>query len=100
VALLSPVSNAEVNNTWIVASTPPGFFYVAVGSLGKNCVLIFIFLPALLEEVICIRGIVLSLIYRTQWNHEELLHSVCMSRMDSQSSRMQASSDNCLSATE
>jgi hypothetical protein len=96
VALLSPVSNAEVNNTWIVASTPPGFFMSQWDGSGKT-VLIFIFLPALLEEVICIRlGIVLSLIYRTQWNRKELWQSACRSRMDSQSSRMQVSSDNCI----
>jgi len=43
VALLSPVSNAEVNNTWIVASTPPGFFLCRSGkSREKLCVDIYI----------------------------------------------------------
>jgi hypothetical protein len=102
VALLSPVSNAKVNNTrtWIVASTPPGFFMSQWEGSGKLS-WYFFFLPALLEEVVCIRlCIVLSLIYRTQCNHEELLQSACRSRMDSHSSRMQVSSENCLSATE
>jgi hypothetical protein len=72
VVVLSFVSNAEVNNTGIVASTPPCFFMSQWEGSGKN-VLIFIFLPPLLEEVICIRlGIVLLLIYGARWNHEEL----------------------------
>lgn len=42
VALLSPVCNAEVNNTWIVASTPPGFFMSQWEGSGKLCLVIYL----------------------------------------------------------
>ena len=80
----------------ILGSLPPRHLVSLCrsGKARENCVLLFIFLPALLEEVICMRlGIVLSVIYRTQRNHEELLQPACRSRMDSQSSRIQVSCD-------